>query len=152
MRPRKRSLKATHARSISGCYHFPIFLTSNLNIPIQRMFAVVTYITLACSLCLLLYFPQRQQAKKRLSLARSQHFPQSCMITGFRRGVNEIFALLECYAVHIGSYITTFRDNLLPSSWTLKMGPTDCPETSATTYQSTLLNIRVNGKARKHQN
>jgi len=44
------------------CYHFPIFLTSNLTIPIKRMFAVLTYLTLACSLCLLLYFPQRHIA------------------------------------------------------------------------------------------
>jgi len=54
MRPRKRSLKVTHSKSLSGCYHFPIFLTSNLTIPIKRMFALVTYITLACSLYLLL--------------------------------------------------------------------------------------------------
>jgi len=26
------------------------------------------------------------------------------MISGFRRGVNEVFALLGCYAASIGSY------------------------------------------------
>jgi len=34
------------------------------------------------------------------------------MISGFRRGVNEVFALLGCYAASIGSYWPTFRDNL----------------------------------------
>jgi len=27
-----------------------------------------------------------------------------CVVSGFRRGVNEIFALLGCYAAQIGSY------------------------------------------------
>jgi hypothetical protein len=39
------------------------------------------------------------------------------VISGFRHGVNEIFALLRCYAAFIGSLLPTFRDNLLvPSS------------------------------------
>jgi len=37
------------------------------------------------------------------------------LISGFRRGVNEVFGLLECYATYIGSYYrgfaTTYRDN-----------------------------------------
>ena len=28
----------------------------------------------------------------------------------FRRGINEIFALLECYTTHPLSYLQTFRD------------------------------------------
>ena len=30
------------------------------------------------------------------------------IISGFRRGVNEVFALLVCYAVQMGSQIRTF--------------------------------------------
>jgi len=34
------------------------------------------------------------------------------MTSGFRLGVNEVFALLECYAALNGSYLLTFRDSL----------------------------------------
>ena len=45
-----------------------------------------------------------------------------CVISSNRWGVNEVFALLRCYAAFIGSYLPTFRDSLalLPSmaySW-----------------------------------
>jgi len=43
----------------------------------------------------------------------------SCVISGFRRGVNETFALLGCYASHIRRYRrfgTTFRSHLQESS------------------------------------
>ena len=41
-----------------------------------------------------------------------------CVISSFRRGVNEILALLGCYTALIGSYLPMFRDNLsVPSSW-----------------------------------
>jgi hypothetical protein len=41
----------------------------------------------------------------------------SSVISGVRRGVNEIFALLEFYTDYIGSYLPMFRDNIsLPSS------------------------------------
>ena len=48
----------------------------------------------------------------------------SCVISGFRRGVNEIFALLGYYAEQIRSYRrfgTTFRSHLEASSntWTV---------------------------------
>jgi len=37
------------------------------------------------------------------------------LISGSRRGVNEVFGLLECYATYIGNYYrgfaTTYRDN-----------------------------------------
>ena len=33
-------------------------------------------------------------------------------ISGFRRGVNEIFGLPRCYAAFTGRYLPTFRDNL----------------------------------------
>jgi len=35
-----------------------------------------------------------------------------CVISGFRRGVNEIYALLGSYAAWIGNYVPTFRDSL----------------------------------------
>ena len=39
------------------------------------------------------------------------------VISGFRRGVDEIFDLLGCYVAYIGSYLRTFLDNLpIPSS------------------------------------
>jgi hypothetical protein len=37
---------------------------------------------------------------------------EKCVTSGFRRGVNEIFALLGCYAALIGSYLPTFRENV----------------------------------------
>ena len=54
----------------------------------------------------------------------------SCMISSFRRGVNEIFALLGCYAALIGIY-----------------RPIGCPETSATNYQLMLRNITEQRRA-----
>jgi hypothetical protein len=68
----------------------------------------------------------------------------SCVISGFRRDVNGICALLGCYAALIVSLLPTFRGYLsVPSSrvkqcnssWAalpLKMGPIGCPETSVT--------------------
>jgi hypothetical protein len=71
------------------------------------------------------------------------------VISGFRRDVDEICALLGYHAALSLSSISTFRDNLLfPFSGVmkskkkaLKMGPIGCPETSAQNYRSTLLNI-----------
>jgi hypothetical protein len=37
---------------------------------------------------------------------------EGCVISGFCRCVNEIFALLGCYAAYIGSELPTFRDYL----------------------------------------
>lgn len=64
---------------------------------------------------------------------------------------DEIFALLRCCAVQVGSCLPTFGDNLsIPSSrakqsrknssltsWILKMGPIRCPETSVNNYELT---------------
>ena len=36
--------------------------------------------------------------------------PVSWLIPGFRRGINEVFALMGCYIVLIGSWLPTFRD------------------------------------------
>jgi len=52
-----------------------------------------------------------------------------CVISGFRREVDENCAILGCYAASIGNFLLTFRDNLqVPSSrdkdsCPLKMGP-----------------------------
>ena len=35
-----------------------------------------------------------------------------CVIFGFCRGVNDVLALLGCYAAMTGSYLPTFRDSL----------------------------------------
>jgi len=80
----------------------------------------------------------------------------NCEISCFRRGVNEVFALLGCDAALIGSklrnvsgQLPTFRDGLsVPYSrvsllglLTLKMGPVGCPKTSVYYTQSALRNI-----------
>jgi hypothetical protein len=39
-----------------------------------------------------------------------------CVISGFRSGVNEVCALLVCYAVQNGNLLPTFRDLSVPSS------------------------------------
>ena len=55
------------------------------------------------------------------------------------RSVNEIFALLGCYAACISTYLPTFRDNVLAPSSRYKqslpsnMKPIGCSETSVTT-------------------
>jgi len=38
----------------------------------------------------------------------------------FRRGVNEIFALLGCHTAQIDRYLRTFRDNLSVPSFRVK--------------------------------
>jgi hypothetical protein len=42
---------------------------------------------------------------------------ETCVISGFRREIDEICALLPYYAAYSGNYLQTFRDNLsvLPS-------------------------------------
>jgi len=53
------------------------------------------------------------------------------MISGFRREVDEICALLGYYATYSSISLSTFRDNLPVQfsriSWPLKMGPIGCP-------------------------
>ena len=78
-----------------------------------------------------------------------------CVISGFRRDVHEICALLGCYAALSGISVPTFRENLSGpifkgrevktkswDSWSLKMGQIDCPETSVQNYHSILRNIQ----------
>jgi len=63
-----------------------------------------------------------------------------CIISGFRREVNENCALQGYYAARSGN---TFRENLFGpifrvqqfrNSWPLKMGRICCPETSIRNY------------------
>ena len=56
-------------------------------------------------------------SNRRLKKMRKEVFHKlySCVISDFRRRVNEIFTLLECYAAQIGSYRrlgTTYRSDL----------------------------------------
>jgi len=56
-----------------------------------------------------------------------------CIISGFRREVDENSALLGCYThtASSGNYSPTFRDSLsVPTSRVMKGGPIGCPETS----------------------
>jgi hypothetical protein len=54
-----------------------------------------------------------------------------CVISGFRRHVDENCALLGYYTASNGNYLPTFRDNLsVPSSKVKNPGrPTGCPQT-----------------------
>ena len=64
----------------------------------------------------------------------------SCVISDFRRGVNEIIALLGCYRCRLkGNYRrfgNAYRFRLQRAA-----GPICCPETSENNYQSTPCNI-----------
>jgi len=56
-----------------------------------------------------------------------------CVISGFRREVDEYCALLRYYARSSGNFLPMFRGNLPVQSWNLdpwNMGPIGCPETS----------------------
>jgi len=63
------------------------------------------------------------------------------VISGFRREVDDKYALLVYYAASSGDFLPTFRDNLsVPSLIPLKMGPTGCRETSVRNYHYLLSN------------
>jgi hypothetical protein len=71
------------------------------------------------------------------------------MISGFRREVDEVFALLGFYVVYSGNYLPTCHDTLsVPFSGveksviyrSLTMGPTVCTETAVRDYHYTLRN------------
>ena len=61
-----------------------------------------------------------------------------CEISGFRRGVVEIFALLGCYAVLVGCWQQTKKSNW--TVYTLKNG-TDITSRNVGNYKQTLCNI-----------
>jgi hypothetical protein len=61
--------------------------------------------------------------------------------SGFRRDVDEICALLGCYAASSGNPLRTFRDKVsVPSSRVKQSNEAGCPETSVKDYHSTLRN------------
>jgi hypothetical protein len=69
------------------------------------------------------------------------------VISDFRRYIDEICALLGCYAASSGNLLPTFRDNVSlrssrvrKSSWPLKVGPIRCQKPSEKDYHSTLRN------------
>ena len=63
-----------------------------------------------------------------------------CVISGYRRDVNETYAVLGYYAASSGNFLPTFRNNVsaLSSSWPLKMRPIGFPETSLRNYHYSL--------------
>jgi hypothetical protein len=61
------------------------------------------------------------------------------MISDLRREEAENCALLGYYAPSSGNLLPTFRDSLL-DSWTHRMEPIDCPETSVRSYHYSLRN------------
>jgi len=69
-----------------------------------------------------------------------------CVISGFRRGVNEVLALLGCYSSLTGTELQTFRDNpSAPLSWSvkhLKIGQLDCPVKSVSTSQRCVTSLK----------
>jgi len=62
-------------------------------------------------------------------------------ISGFCCGINGFFAVLGCYAAHIGSYLLMLWDSLLVPSYRVKMRLIACPKTSVNNYKSMLCNI-----------
>ena len=82
------------------------------------------------------------------------------MISGNRRRIYKLFALLKCYAAYIRSYLPTFRDSLsVPASSVtqssrtekqphfiarlLRIRPTGCPERCVTFQKSEDLRLRI---------
>ena len=62
-----------------------------------------------------------------------------CVISGFRREEAENCPLLAYYPASSGNLLPTFQNNLL-YSWTRRIGPIGCPETSVTSYHYSLRN------------
>ena len=75
-------------------------------------------------------------------------------ISGYRCGVNKIFAVLGCYSAWVGDFVPPFWSHFQGSSfprrdsssfswnaWLFKMGHMCFPETSVHIYQCTLSNI-----------
>ena len=66
-----------------------------------------------------------------------------CVICGFARCVNDNFAFIGCYAEYVGGWLPTFRDSLY-----VRVGSTDCAETSVIKNKPTQRNISEGGKPR----
>jgi hypothetical protein len=78
------------------------------------------------------------------NLNERDHFEDLCVISGFRREVDENRALPGYYVASNGNSLPTFRDNrrsLFQGSvdyTPLKIGPIICPETSVKNYHYSL--------------
>ena len=77
---------------------------------------------------------------RTLVLADPRNWSVLCVITGFRRGVYEILALLGRYGAQIGSY-RRFGSSNARTTWLLKTEQIVCPETSRINYQPKLRNV-----------
>ena len=73
-----------------------------------------------------------------------------CLISGFRREVDENCALLGHYAESSGNSLPTFRDNLSVPSSRVKLESISCPERSVRNYHSLLLNNPEESSSKKH--
>jgi len=72
------------------------------------------------------------------------------VISGVRRDVDEICALLDCYAVCSGNSVPTFRDNIsVPYSRVsiLEDGTNRFPQTLVRNYHYTLRNNPAEGRS-----
>ena len=88
--------------------------------------------------------PSSSRSSNQCLSFRFPHQQLLCMISGFRRDVDEICVFLGYYAASSGNSLPTFQDNLsVPSSrpknpsW---MEPIGCPETSIRNYLYSLRN------------
>jgi len=98
-------------------------------------------------------FSYIQRGKLTIVLASHNYYTaitKTLLVSGFRRKLDEICALLGNYAAYCGNSLPTFRDNpLVSSSRSLKTGPIGCPETSARNYHYTLTNNPEECRSRK---
>jgi hypothetical protein len=95
------------------CMHstYPVHL-----IRLDIIICVEAYKALSSSLCNFLYPPRKiffdESDERTPSLKRRKQVSHTYVISDFRRRVNEIYALLGCYAAQIVRPLLTFRDNL----------------------------------------
>jgi len=94
-----------------------------------------------------------RKVKKNISLeswSPGQNLKAQCMISGFCCGVNQVCAVLECYAALIGRWLLSFRDNIFTCKAVQeefdcvtpeRMELTGYPKTRETNYPLTMHNI-----------
>jgi hypothetical protein len=93
------------------------------------------HIFILCTLLvpLHLYFGGNEACKQEAELTLRD--------SGFRRKVDENFALVGYHAAKSGNFLQTFTDNLMTPSSGVKMGPISCPKTLVINYHYLLCNI-----------
>jgi hypothetical protein len=90
-------------------------------------------------------------SKRYIIFARdTEHLAINTMISGFRRDVDKICGLLGYYAASCGNCLQTFRDNVSVPSWSVKIGPIRCPESSVSNYQTAPRNVAEEGRSHVH--